>query len=64
MAGGLQINGPGGNYGELATAMLGNPDFMKTFAAGLEPLLKADTISQSTNLMWYDLSQVVQMLYP
>src|SRR5271167_3756672 len=28
------------------------------------PLAKADTISQATNLLWYDLRPVVQMLYP
>lgn len=48
---------------EFVGALLNNPAFVK----GLQDkgyLAKADTISQSTNLLWYDLRPVVQMLYP
>ncbi len=58
-----------GNNGignEFVQALLANEGFKTELAKslGIEDLVKADTISQSTNLLWYDLSPVIQMLYP
>lgn len=60
-----QFAGSGGTGNEFITALIQSP----AFQAELEKkygtnFAKADTISQSTNLLWYDLSEVVQMLYP
>lgn len=49
---------------DFINALVNNPNFMRTIEKRLGPLAKADTISQATNLLWYDLSQVVQSLYP
>jgi hypothetical protein len=62
---------------ELAAALLGagggNPfvarllsddSFVEKLAKRVEALSKADTIAQSTNLLWYDLSRIVQQTYP
>jgi hypothetical protein len=46
-------------------AALDNDDFIKQLGTKMGfDLNKADTISQATNLLWYDLRPVVQMLYP
>src|SRR4029077_11367571 len=47
-------------------ALLNDEKFVNTLQKrfGLDALNKADTISQATNLLWYDLNQVVQILYP
>lgn len=48
-------------------ALLNDPEFIKGLASKLGTsfsLEKADTISQATGLVWYDLSPIVQMLYP
>lgn len=46
---------------EFIAALLGSEDFIQ----GLKDKFgKADTISQATGLLWYDLRPVVQMLYP
>ena len=48
-------------------ALLNDQDFLSSLATKIGTsfnLEKADTISQATNLLWYDLSPVVQMLYP
>ena len=62
----VPFTGDGGIGNEFVSALLANERFgeslMKKF--GSEFLSKADTVSQATNLLWYDLSQVVQMLYP
>lgn len=57
-------NGMLGN--EFVQALLANENFnqMLSKKLGTDALNKADTISQATNLLWYDLSPVVQMLYP
>lgn len=67
MSGAFQVPfmGVDGIGNEFVKALLANESFQK----GLEEnagsvLAKADTISQATNLLWYDLSPVVQMLYP
>jgi hypothetical protein len=66
------------NGNELAAALLGSTGIGNPFARGLlsddafveklakrvEALNKADTIAQSTNLLWYDLSRIVQQVYP
>jgi hypothetical protein len=61
----IPFTGPNGIGNEFVTALLAN----ENFRAGLEKnaqgiLSKADTISQATNLLWYDLKPIVQMLYP
>lgn len=53
---------------EFVQALLASENFQNNIMQklGIDPsvLAKADTISQATNLLWYDLSPVVQMLYP
>jgi hypothetical protein len=49
---------------QLAQALLGNQDFISELSRSLGGLSKADTISQATGLLWYDLRPVVQLLYP
>jgi hypothetical protein len=49
---------------QLQQALLGNADFIAELAKSLGTLSKADTISQATGLLWYDLRPVVQLLYP
>lgn len=45
--------------------LLSNADFIKGISALVgQDINKADTISQATNLLWYDLRPIVQMLYP
>lgn len=57
--------GPNGLGNEFVQALLARPDFLEGLEkAGIGNLAKADTITQATNLLWYDLSPVVQMLYP
>jgi hypothetical protein len=45
----------------IAASLLKDDGFLKAMQARLQ---KADTISQSTGLLWYDLRPVVQLLYP
>lgn len=61
----VPFTGGSGIGNEFVGALLNSPQFVDGFARklGLD-LTKADTISQSTNLLWYDLSPLVQMLYP
>lgn len=60
---GAGADGPIGNA--LIQAILGDEGFQKGLLAKYPSLLaKADTVQQSTNLLWYDLKNVVQMLYP
>ena len=63
---GMQVpfTGSGGIGNEFVTALLGNENFNKVLEKRLGALTKADTIQQATNLLWYDLKPVVQMLYP
>ncbi|MGF7131917.1 hypothetical protein P3T40_003400 [Paraburkholderia sp. EB58] len=49
---------------DFLNALLKNDEFMKGLGDKLGHLAKADTISNATNLLWYDLRPVVQMLYP
>lgn len=58
------FTGSGGIGNEFVTALLNNENFVKNLEKRLGPLAKADTISQATNLLWYDLRPIVQMLYP
>jgi hypothetical protein len=44
-------------------AFLKSPEFTKSLDAKLA-LYKADTVTTGTNIVWYDLSRMVQMLYP
>ncbi len=46
---------------EFIQGLLESDDFVKGIQARLA---KADTISESTGLLWYDLKPVVQLLYP
>lgn len=61
----VPFTGAGGIGNEFVNALLNNEQFaekfMKKFGGSLA---KADTVSQATNLLWYDLKPVVQMLYP
>lgn len=62
----VPFTGNAGIGNEFVQALLANENFTQALAKklGTEGLAKADTISQATNLLWYDLSPVVQMLYP
>lgn len=62
MDGGFSL--PSGIGNEFVEALLNSDKFVGTLQKKLGPLAKADTISQATNLLWYDLRPVVQMLYP
>ena len=53
-----------GSNNEFVNALLNNENFVKNLEKRLGPLAKADTIQQATNLLWYDLRPIVQMLYP
>jgi len=64
MSGSVAFTGSGGVGNEFVNALLNNENFVKNLEKRLGPLAKADTIQQATNLLWYDLSPVVQMLYP
>lgn len=58
------FTGNGGIGNEFVKALLNNENFVKNLEKRLGPLAKADTIQQATNLLWYDLRPIVQMLYP
>lgn len=60
----VQFTGQGGIGNEFVNALLNNENFVKNLEKRLGPLAKADTIQQATNLLWYDLRPIVQMLYP
>lgn len=63
----VQFTGPGGVGNEFVNALLNNEGFVRSLQkrlGGGADLAKADTIQQSTNLLWYDLRPIVQMLYP
>ncbi|MGH7076529.1 MAG: hypothetical protein ACREFU_00365, partial [Acetobacteraceae bacterium] len=49
---------------EIVAALLQNDTFIKGLGGKLGTISKADTISQATGLLWYDLRPVVQLLYP
>ena len=49
---------------EFLSALVNNSKFDELVSKRLGTLTKADTIQQSTNLLWYDLKPVVQMMYP
>ena len=50
---------------EIVAALLANEGLLKGLSEKLgQDLNKADTISEATGLLWYDLRPVVQMLYP
>lgn len=44
--------------------MLQNDEMIRSIAAKVGQISKADTIDQSLGLLWYDLRPVVQLLYP
>lgn len=65
MGSAVPFTGPGGIGNEFVAALLANENFIQGLAKQAPGILeKADTISQATNLLWYDLKPVVQMLYP
>ena len=49
---------------EIVAALLQNDGFIKGLGSRLGTIAKADTITQATGLLWYDLRPVVQLLYP
>ena len=56
--------GQGGMSNPLINAILTDDGFLEKLSKRLGTLSKADTIAQSTNLLWYDLSRIVQQVYP
>ena len=60
----VPFTGGGGIGNEFVNALLNDENFVTGLEKRMGPLAKADTIQQSTNLLWYDLKPVVQMLYP
>jgi hypothetical protein len=58
----VPFTGPQGIGNEFLQALMTNDKFNKYLEN--KGLNKADTVSQGTNLLWYDLKNVVQMLYP
>ncbi|CAN5950496.1 unnamed protein product [Sphagnum jensenii] len=60
----VPFTGNNGVGNEFVNALLNNENFVRNLEKRLGPLAKADTIQQATNLLWYDLRPVVQMLYP
>jgi hypothetical protein len=60
----VAFTGNNGIGNEFVNALLNNENFVKNLEKRLGPLAKADTIQQATNLLWYDLRPIVQMLYP
>lgn len=49
---------------EIVSALLQSDSFIKGLGTKLGTISKADTITQATGLLWYDLRPVVQLLYP
>jgi hypothetical protein len=60
----VPFTGNAGIGNEFVNALLNNENFVAKMGSRLGTLAKADTIQQSTNLLWYDLRPIVQMLYP
>src|ERR1700730_4128433 len=61
----VPFGGNGGIGNEFVAALLNNDRFAEGLSKRFPGVLeKADTISQATNLLWYDLKPVIQMLYP
>jgi hypothetical protein len=60
----VRFTGPSGIGNEFINALLNDERFVTNMSKRLGTLTKADTIQQATNLLWYDLAPVVQMLYP
>jgi hypothetical protein len=56
--------GSGGVGNEFVQALLASEKFEKMIASKVGSLAKADTVSQATNLLWYDLKPMIQFLYP
>ena len=54
----------GGAGNPFYQGLLSNENFLERVAKKVEALNKADTIAQATNLLWYDLSRIVQQTYP
>lgn len=65
MATPVPFTGPNGIGNEFIGALLNDERFVERLSKRLGgALTKADTISEATNLLWYDLRPIVQMLYP
>ena len=58
------FTGAGGAGNEFVAALLANENFERMISKRLGSLNKADTISQATNLLWYDLKPFVASMYP
>lgn len=56
--------GGNGIGNEVIGALLNDERFVTAMTKRFPGLSKADTISEASNLLWYDLSPVIQMLYP
>lgn len=64
MSDNVPFYGSDGVGNEFMQALLASEKFEKMIAAKVGTLAKADTIAQATNLLHYDLSPLIQMLYP
>jgi hypothetical protein len=60
----VPFTGPNGIGNEFVASLFENENFQAMIDKRFGGLAKADTIAQATNLLWYDLRPVVQMLYP
>lgn len=61
----LMNTGTNGGLGnEFIKQLFGSETFQKMLGDKVGTLAKADTISQATNLLWFDLRPIVQMMYP
>jgi hypothetical protein len=60
----VPFTGSGGVGNEFVQALLANERFQSFLQKNGVLAKTGDTISQSTNIMWYDLKPIVQMLYP
>lgn len=60
----VAFTGPNGLGNEFVSRLLANESFVEGLGKRLGTLSKADTFNQASNLLWYDLKPVIQMLYP
>lgn len=60
----VPFTGPSGIGNEFVGALMANENFERMLSKKLGTFAKADTVTQATNLLWYDLKPVVHMLYP
>jgi len=64
MRGGFTDGGVSGVGNEFVQALMANQGFDKYISDKIGALAKADTIATATNLLYYDLSHLIQFTYP